>query len=45
MRQGLRRDLFVAILGFAFGSLVIVANAGNLVSEDRVVDTTILKPA
>jgi hypothetical protein len=35
MKKALRRDLFLAMLGFAFGSLVITSSAGILAGREE----------
>ena len=44
MKTGFRRDLLVAMLGFAFGSLLVVVKAGLDPTEDSLTRRSIDRP-
>ena len=37
MRQFFGRDLVLAMLGFAFGSVIIAASAGTIIGSEEIV--------
>jgi len=44
MKTGFRRDLLLAMLGFAFGSLLVVAKAGLDPNEDSLTRRAVERP-
>jgi hypothetical protein len=36
MRQFIRRDLLMAMLGFAFGSVLVAASAGTIIGSEEI---------